>query len=312
MPIDLRLTILQVVTQTHKALILLITAALAYALFAVPYRAIEEGFAFFFGNFLTRAVLFILFLVLMLRGGGWHPLSRKDAYFLVGRGLIGVIAFISDFFGVLHVPLVLHYCVVFSTLLLTTAFMGSVLYKERLNPSVLVGLAFTLCGLSLLFLLGGSAIVFTPWLFVSMLGGVSGSLWQSLEKLVNREVPHTQITMFDFGVVASAYVLISIITREAWTVPGVSTSWLAIYAIGALIGWIGYATVSGFRKLESEKASLILLLQLPFSALVGLLVFSETVSLGTIASGMCIVLGAVIAQTKLLTYHKKSSKLAMQ
>jgi drug/metabolite transporter (DMT)-like permease len=66
----------------------------------------------------------------------------------------------------------------------------------------------------------------------------------------------------------------------------------------------GQLIIYGFKYLDSQKGSLLMLLEVVFGVIVGFLVYQETLSWGAVLGGLLILLG--VALPNLPTVTKKS------
>lgn len=278
----------------QKGVFALLIAVGASALLPLVYRGVGDDIAILFANGLSRLAVFFVYLILVLSLHSWKKPNRSDWLVLALRALVGAGAFLGDFFAVQNLQIGTSYFVYNAGIIAASFLLGALIFKEKTTITKIISLLLALAGLLLVY---GNALSIqsgVEWLVVAFLGGLCGALWSTLEKLISSKIHSIQIAMIDFGFVALVYLLLSVLFQEQWSVPVVNTSWLSVFGIASLIGCIGYAVVAGFRRLEAETGSLILLAQIPLVVLLGYVVFSEQLSVYTIIGGVCIIISACL------------------
>ena len=223
----------------------------------------------------------------------------KNKPWLVARGAVGTLALICVYYAVATLPLaeatILQYLhPVF------TAILAFIFLKERLQFSTVACIACSLAGLvfiiqpSLLFHQKShtDSIVTLPTLsIIAALCGALGSAvaYVIVKRLSNNEDP--SVIIFYFPLIALPLSLIAL--GGDFVLPSLDSLFLLLLVgVFTQVGQIGLT--KAMQTEDASKATAFSYIQVLFSIILGLLIFSEIPSFFTLLGGALIIIGAFI------------------
>lgn len=166
--------------------------------------------------------------------------------------------------------------------------------KKIEGLEVLLALSLSIAGLGMIYSLSGIDWQLLNYMLPPLAGGVGSAIWNVLSKKVSSKYSATQLNGADFAIFAVMTLVISLLRQEAWVLPEWNLIWLANFLFVLLFVASGQLMIYGFKYLDSQKGSLIMLLEVVFGVIVGFLVYQETLSWGAVLGGLLILLGAAL------------------
>lgn len=282
--------------------IYLLSAAFLNSTFGVFSRIIGINFGVVFQMSARFFLMSAFFFIFLNYNNKWKRVYRRHYKWLFLMVLAGIIAPVTDFVAFIYLSLGTAYFSLYASMTIFTYVFGYIVFKERLSRIKIYSLIFSFLGLYLIFSksLGSGAYIY---IFIMLLGGLSGSAWTIITKKVSSYYPVEQILLINSLSFAVLGFLLAVILGEHITAPSFSPSWLGLFAFSIVATLAHFSTVSGFKRLQAQKGSLILLLEPFFAAIVGLLLYKEALSFNVLIGGLLIVFGAALGN--LLLRKKK-------
>ncbi len=280
------------ITPTHlKGMVSLVTAAMLYGMFGILSRVVGYNLPLYYQNW-TRNLVAALILVWTFRQ--WKAVRLGDWKWIVLRSFAGIGAFLLFFISANIMELGLMYFVFYGGSIVGGFILGSLLFKERTTRLRLFCLGLAFIGLLLVY--GNGASLQEPWhVALPIFSGIFTSFWNTAtKKVTNYEV--SQLTFLDNFLAVPVYFILSLIFRESWPLTEFSMVQGASLLIGVLFVATGILVVYGFRRLDAQVGSLILLIEILFAIFFGYLFYRELPSAVAAAGGMLILIAMMLPE----------------
>lgn len=277
------------ITPTHlKGTVSLLVATVLYASFGLLSRVIGYNLPLYYQNW-TRNLFAALLLLWTYRQ--WKTIKQKDWKWIILRSLAGIAAFQLFFVAVNTMELGLTYFIFYAGSTIGGFALGSLLFKERITPIRLASLCVAALGLIMIY--GAQTRAMNPlYLTTALLSGFSTSFWNTITKKIT-EYDGMQLVFLDCILTVPVYGALSLIYKEAWPLTQVSIAQGASLLMGALFAVTGLLIIYGFRRLDAQVGSLILLSEILFAIIYGYFFYQEIPS-GFAAFGGILILMAIL------------------
>lgn len=273
--------------------VLLVLATLSHGLYGVFSRMIGIGFGQIFQVVARSIVLLAFFGISIIMQRNWRKIDRAD-YKWFGLMIIpGLVALASMFtaFNYLSLGTVLFTYYAVSTL--GSYLLGALLFKEKLNKVKMISLLLSFTGLYLVFSDSfQSGNIF--YLGLTCLAGLGAAAWNVISKKISDKYPVAEILVMDSLLMVFVGLPISLLLREPVSLPSFSLPWLGI--LGYSIAAIGSSvfTIKGFKYLQAQIGSLIMLLEPVIGAFIGWFFYQEILTFSTTIGAIIILVGVAI------------------
>jgi drug/metabolite transporter (DMT)-like permease len=279
-----------------RAAIALLTATFLYSFFGVLTRIMGFELPIFYASFtrdLAGAALLLIPLILARR---WQAVAKTDWKWLVLRATGGVFGFLGSYFAFYHLPLGTAYFIFYGGSTIFGFVSGALLFGEKISRLEALSLAISLIGLVLLYSVGGVAADLLKYVVWAFAGGMGAAVWNTFSKKISGTYSATQLNGLDFAVFAVIMLALSLLSKETWLAPALDLTWLANLLFVLMFVVTGQLMIYGFKHLDAQKGSLIMLLEVVFGAVIGWLFYQEALGAGALVGGLLILLGASLPQ----------------
>lgn len=240
-----------------------------------------------------RSVVSLILSWIMLRRVGVSPWGERKGLLIV-RGLLGFGGLLSFFYAIPRLPLA-DVTVIQFTNPIFTALFAALLIRERLTRAVVVSIALSLAGVTLIaqpsaiFGSGANTLDLTA-VTVALVGAVFAALaYTTVRKL--RETEHALVVVFYFPLVSIPACLPIMAPVVLWPTP---LEWLMLLGIGILTQIAQVFLTRGLHKEPAGRATSVSYLQILFAALWGFLFFSEIPDALSVVGGLLVVSGILL------------------
>lgn len=271
----------------------LITSGLLYSLYGPLTRITGESFGAITQTSIRSGLRILILLPIVLIFS--KNLKKIDSNHWKWFGFIGLAAATTNIFYVLAITKLSMGTTMFLFYALGTVsafIVGKLLYKEKLNAIKFVSLTLALAGVLLMFLDKLSLGSNLTYLFSAIIAGLSYGIYVSFSKKVSSDYSRTQMIFIIAAIEIPIYLFSLSFFREVstWDNP---ISWLSnvVYAILIIIN--SYLIFYGYKHLEAQKASILLLSELIFIVVLGVIVYHEIPTIKEII-GSILILSSLI------------------
>lgn len=269
----------------------LTAATFLYGFFGIILRYVGYSLPLFYQNW-TREVVAVLLLALTYRQ--WTHIHRKDWPWIIARSLSGIAAFLLFFTAVNAMKISITYFIFYSGLIVGGFILGKLLFHEDVTRLRIASLLLAFLGLG--FVYGFSVDAPNPvMMLVAFSAGVFSTVWNILAKKIHH-YPGTQITFLDNAFTIPVYLSLSLLMREPQPITLISPVQGASLFIGVLFVITGLLVVRGFKRLDAQLGSLIMLSEVVFATVYSFLFFHEAPSSTAGFGGLLIIFAMMLPE----------------
>lgn len=243
-----------------------------------------------------RSVVSLVISWIMLRRARVAPWGRRKGLLAV-RGLVGFGSLLCFFYAIPRLPLADVTTIQFTNPVFT-ALVAAVFIREKLTRKVVISIALSLMGVTLIAqptVLFGAAAHSLDITAVSaaLLGAVLAAVaYTTVRKL--RESEHPLVVVFYFPLVSIPACIPILAPVAVWPTP---LEWLLLLGIGVLTQIAQIFLTSGLHKEPAGRATSVSYIQILFAAMWGFLFFGEIPDLLTIL-GVSLVVSGILFVTR--------------
>ncbi len=274
-----------------KGALSLAFCGILYSLYGVYSRFMGSSFSPFYQAWTRSLIVFVILVGFGLLFRVFKPIRKCDLIWFFAVGISGGIIDVLFFIGVNHLAIGMVLFIYYAINTIGNYIWGYVLFHEIINRKKLFSFTLALIGLIILY---GDALskpkIEPLYIIVTIGAGLFASIYLSLSKKISSKYSFLQIAatnnIFGFIATFSGFLLLRENMNSAFT----SFPWIInwIYALTQAI--IMPLVVFGFKYIEAQKGGLILLLELVFGMIFGIVFFNELpTTLALFASGIILV-----------------------
>jgi len=283
--------------QNHHGVLVLLLSSFLFALMSVFARFVPHEIGTFYQLFLRSILMGGIFL---LTGLGYKQLTaikQKDVPLFFLRGLFVVGDFGSFFIAVNHLPLGTTLFLMYAGFILTSYLYGRLVFHEQLDRIKILSFLSALGGLVIVYA-GGLFALGNMFVLLALMTGVCFGLLTATSKHLTDRYSINQVNAVAYLTAAVISVPLLLLTKEIVTFILPLATWIFFVAYGLLGVVVFYTTLYGFKYVEAQKASLLLLGEIIFVIIIGVLFYKEIPTLNTIIGGVLIVVALALPNIK--------------
>jgi drug/metabolite transporter (DMT)-like permease len=284
----------------------LLLATFFFSLFGVFTRLISGQISVFYQLFIRALIMSLMFYLIARLSNNIKKVRSKDWGLLLFRGLLVVVDFSCFYYAVSHLPLGLTLFLFYASNVITSFVFGALFLGEKMNPVKYVSLVLAITGLFVMY--NDSLTNITPLaLLATTTSGICFGLTTTTSKKLTDKYDSIQINLIGY---LAAFVLVIpalIVSKESVTLGLPLITWTELLGFSLVGVGAFYLTLDGFKLIEAQKGSIIMLAELIFVTLLGLVLYSEIPSLNTLLGGLFILLALIIPNVS-FDKNKSSSK----
>ena len=288
---------------------ILLLAGLLYSTYGVFSRVIGDNIAPFY-QYLSRAfvILIILIVAAILKIDKIHKINKKRRGWIVIQGLSSGILIPTFYLAVNKLPLATTIFLFYALSTIVSYVLGRYIHNEKLTQVKLVSFFLAISGI---FIMSLESFRLNQPLYV-ILGLISGIFFGinlTAIKVTNKEYPSIQVNIFNWLGVLAVSLFISLLARETWSAPILNLTWisnlgLAIVSLGASL-----AAITGFKYIELQKGSIVLLSEFVFGVIIGLFLYHEVPTPLLILGSLLIIIALLLPNLHLHLNAKIQEKV---
>lgn len=282
----------------YKGELALLATAVMYGLFGVFSRIISFNIPLFYQMWTRNVFGIVVMLIIFKIFGSWKKIKSQDLIWFCLRSLGGFISFIGIYIGFIYLDFATNYFVSYAAATIAGYGFGYWLLREKITRVNLFSLALSLLGLALIFKASWQPDRLL-YLLISIIGGMATSIWTVGSKKISGTYSNLQLNLVDSVLALVLPFILSLIFREAWGWPQLNFLWLASLLFQLIFIVIGFLIVYGFKYVDAQKGSLILLFDIIVGIILGYLVFHEAVSPAKFFGGSLILAAMILPNLKL-------------
>ena len=240
------------------------------------------------------ALIFSLFLLIRERSG--FRISLRDIPLFLGLGLGSILFFTVCYFAAITIMSLSAAAILLYTSPIWIMLMSVLFFREKMNSRKLIALLLAFGGCVLVSGISGEGITFTGML-IGLGSGIGYGLYSILGTVALRKYSPYSVTTYTFLIAAvgswvicnPADMLFKFEKTDDLT--GLIIFCILTALVTAVIPFLAYTL--GLRSVEASKAGIIATIEPVVATLVGIICFSETLTVFS-GIGIVLVLSAVI------------------
>ena len=209
----------------------------------------------------------------------------------------GLIALASMFTAFNHLSLGTVLFTYYAASTLGSYILGFVLFKEKLVKIKVASLILSILGLYIIFT-DSFRLDNAQYMILACIAGLGASAWNVVSKKVSSRYSINQILIVDSLLMVIVGLPVSMLLKENISLPSLTVPWLGI--LGYSIAAIGSSvfTIKGFKYLQAQIGSLVMLLEPIFGAFIGWIVYKEALTTNFIFGALLILFGVSLPNLK--------------
>lgn len=261
-----------------------------------------------FGPFLSTALRALVVVIFLAGFVKWKKITQQDWKWFALRAIGNVIATTCIFIAVNKMSVGAALFSFYASLILSGGFFGMLFYKEKITTVKIASLLLTAIGLILIYS-NQSRLTFNWYFVVAIIGGVGGSLWSVFSRPITKNYDLKQLVVVDSSITVLLSLLISLGLHESWQVVQFDQRLLAVLYLGFTQVFTGQLVAKGFKFVDAQVGSMILLNDSIFGILFAFLFFKEITPLLVILGGAFVffssILPIVTSRKNIVNQHAK-------
>jgi drug/metabolite transporter, DME family len=274
---------------------ILLTTAVIWSFFGILVRLLGYNIPFFYGALVRNLAAALILGGILWYSRQYKPMTRRDLLWSIARTTIGVLSLIGNFAGFVHLPIGTAYFIYFGGLVIGGFLLGKVLFGEQLTPLKIFSLVIAFIGMLLVYQFSFD-VSLVRYMVIIFLAGLTGSFWTIAAKKISHQYSAIQLNALDTAVFAVLAFVLSLLYQESWVLPGLTVPWIANLLLLLMILVTGQLIILGFKHIDAQRGSLILLLEIALGTLLGALFFREHPSTLAIIGGALIIVAAALPE----------------
>lgn len=280
-----------------KGIIILLLASLFFALITIFNRLVPTTIGIFGQSLFRTGIMGIVFLGMAVGAREIKRVKTKDVLLLIFRGLLFVVDFTSFFIAANHLPLGTTLFLFYAGSVISSYIYGFLFLHERINKIKIVSLGLAFIGL---FIMYGKdlTLIVNSASFFGVLAGICFGVETATSKHITDRYSVNQVNFITYLTAAVLSCMALPIVKERFSFNLSLESWI-IFILFALFG-VGafYATIYGYKYVEAQKASIILLLDCIIVIPIGFIFYREIPAITTIIAGIFIISAVIFPNIK--------------
>lgn len=277
-----------------RGVVYVIISTLMFGSYGVWSRLLgERGFGIFYQGWVRALLMIFVLLPILIKRKEVVVIARKDWKWLATFLIFTSATQVPLYYAFNHMDIGTTSLLFFVTMLITMYLVGVLFLNERITT--IKGVAFLLACLGLYVIFSFSLAQFTLLAaLAAVLNGVASGGEVSFSKKLSGKYSPIYLVVLSQFIIAITHFPLSRMFQEVQYAPGLSMSWL--YMVGyALAGVLGFGLlIAGLKHLEASVGGLLGLLEIVFSVIFGILLFSELLTTRIALGGLIIILAAAL------------------
>ena len=275
----------------------LLMTGFLYGLFAILVRTVGFEFPIFFQMWTRNIIGTLILLAFIVFGHDWIKVRKQDYIWLVLRTIAGIFAYITSYIAFFYIQIGTAYFAYYCGSVFGGYLIGKFLFKEKITLIKIIALILSIIGLFFIYSFNLETNK-SIYILIALSSGLVASVWDIFSKKISHIYSATQLNFIDFGLFFVFTFIISITLKETWVMPELSTPWVVNAIFGVIYVICGQLIIYGFKYLDAQIGSLVMLMDAVFGIILGYLIYRETLSLMTLLGGILIFTATILPIVK--------------
>ncbi len=254
--------------------------------------------------FLSTSIRAFVVVLLVIWFVPWKRVAKEHIQWFIARSTANILSTTGLFFAITKIPVGTALFSFYAGMILATTLVGNIWYNERMTKIKVISLFLTAVGLLCMYVTN-SGLVFNIYIFIAAFGGACAGLWSIFSRPISKSYPLTQLVVLDNALAAILALGVSAILHESWGGISIGAPLLSLSYLGLTQAFTGQLVAFGFRYIDGQVGSIILLNDTIIGIVLMALFFKEFPSLQVFIGGVSIFLASILPA---IVEHKKGNK----
>lgn len=278
---------------SKKGVIFILLSALCFGSYGVWSKLIGDSFGNFYQGWTRALIIAVILFPILLFNKQIVPIKKKDYGWLALFLLFTSFTQAPLFYAFNHMDIGSATLLFFVSMLLTMYLVGILFLGEKITKIKLISFLFAICGMYIVFPF--SLVVFSLLAAIlAVVNGIASGGEVSFSKKLTGNYSPLYVSWLSWIIILITNAPVSILFGEVQHSPSFNLTWLFAlgYALTSLFGFL--LIIKGLKYVEAGIGGLIGLLEIVFSILFGIIIFSEKLSFKIILGGLLIIIAAAL------------------
>lgn len=276
--------------KNNKGIIYLILAALSFASYGLFSNLTGGSFDPFYQTALRSLIVFTVILIPLAASKQLKKIDKEDYkwFFIVGISASLIVPFFH--IALIRTSFSTTYFILYFFSTIVSFIYGRFVFKEKLPKIIFLSLIISLIGMVMLYY-GKIKLEEPVYILLGSLSGIFFGTYSIFSKKISHKYTNFQIQLVSSFFLLSINLAISIALRESFNLNIASLPWFwnFVYALTTILA-TGF-TIVGFKYIEAQKGSLVLLSELVFVMILGYFIYNEKGTLLSVFGSILIIVG---------------------
>lgn len=267
----------------------LLLTGLCFSFYGVFSRYVSKDFDTFYQTTSRYVIGGALLILLTIIFRAWKSIRHGDVKWFLLQGFFVAGINIPFYLAVIHLPIGVALFLFYASGVIFSYLFGSLFLQEKLNTVKVVALVLAIFGIFLIY--QGDARNFQSlYVLTAILAGSFYGLYGASSKKLNMKYSEIQISLIGTIITLALTAPFVFLLKENIFLDFSALSW-KVNILYAFVGVItSFLLIYGFKYIEAQKGSLILLSELVFVVANGFFFFHEIPSVLAVFGGICILI----------------------
>lgn len=275
----------------HMGIGSILISALLFSSFGLFIRQISKELTVFPQLAIRAALASIVFFAIAYLFKGLKRVNISDLKLLILRGVMVVVDFSTYIIAVNNLPLGLTLFVFFAASLVSSYLYGNYFLGEKTTRIKLMSLLLALIGLAFIYSDSFTKFALLP-LIAALISGADFGLTMAISKKLTSKYSLSQVNLFAYITATLLTVPLVYLTGDTLSINYSQETWWWLIGFTTVAVSAFYISMYGYKLLEAQIASLVLLSEILFVTAIGFIFYQEVPSISTIIGGG-FILGAL-------------------
>lgn len=282
----------------NKAALAVIASAMLWGTYGSFLTVIEaRGMNANVVNFLRFASTSLpILLYLLVKNRQALQVKENDLWLFAANGLASILFFTSCYAAAIRETKIATAAALLYTAPVIVLLLSALLFGEKITPRKMLCILLSVLGCALVSGHGsGGASLTLRGLLLGLGAGLGYALYSIFSRLIQQRGYSTFTNVcWTFLVAAAAYFVLSILNGNVSQIPSLPGATLLSIVCGLFTGLLAYLLyTAGLREMEPSRAAQLATIEPVFAALLGVLLFHQSLSV-TECIGIALVVAAVV------------------
>ncbi len=292
--------------KNQQGFFILLIAAFFFSLWGVFSKFIDGSFEPFYQAWTRGFVTPVIFIGFGLVKKQFVKIEREDLKWFLIIGVVMSLAVAPTFYSLAFLHLGTALFIQYASTVIVSYLLGVLLLKERLSKVAVAAFLLSIIGLVLVFWGDIRLGNLVPTL-AAVASGSFFSIYFVVSKKISSKYSSIEINTFGCVLIVVVNLAISLLLHENFNKYFLSIGWLANIGFG-IAGFASTGlTILGFKFIEANRGSIVLLSEILFGLLFGFVLFGEILGTTALIGGLLIFISALLPNVQSIFLKENTS-----